>query len=369
MSDHDIIACCRKINHIKYEPETIQCRNFSKYNVNDINNELLDADWNTIYNTMCPINALQSLVQILKQTLDNHAPFVTKRIKGKPSPWITKDLKKHMNTRDQLRRRAKKSGKTDDWQIYSRKRNFVKNEISRAKRHHFKNQLRENANNPDRFWKVIKDVFPTKNKSSTAAKSFNLDNGENTTDKHTISEGFCKFYTTIASKLKDKSFLFKDFIWGNSTFDKRYSTLPNFEFTPVTDIQVLKYLRNLKRKCATGLDDLPASYLKDIAYVIAKPLSHVINLSLASGIVPNDLKSARVTPIFKSGDAHNFENYRPISILPVISKIFEKCVHVQLMKYLESNHLLASNQFGYRSKRSTELATAYFCDKIRCSMD
>ena len=104
-------------------------------------------------------------------------------------------------------------------------------------------------------------------------------------------------------------------------------------------------------------------------YVIAKPLTHVINLSLSTGIVPNELKAARVNPVFKTGETHKFDNYRPISILPVISKIFEKCVHNQLMNYLESNKLLSSKQFGFRRKRSTELATAYFIDKIHHAMD
>ena len=126
MSDHDIIACCRKLNHIKYEPETIKCRDYSKYNVDNLNNELLKISWDAVYNTLCPVYALQSIVSILKQTLDNHAPFITKGVKGKTSPWMTEDLKKHMNTRDQLKRPAKKSGNSNDWQIYCRKRNFVK---------------------------------------------------------------------------------------------------------------------------------------------------------------------------------------------------------------------------------------------------
>ena len=243
----------------------------------------------------CPINALQRIVLILKQTLDHHAPFITKRIKGKPSPWMTEDLKKHMNTRDQLKHRAKKSGENCDLQIYCKKRNFVKNEISRAKQNHFKNQLSENAKSPDRFWKLVKDLFPVNSKSNTMAKSFNLSNGESTTDKHSISDGFCKFYSTIANKLKGKTFFLKNFTWNNSTINKRYSTLPNFQFTPATDIQVLEYLRKLKRKCATGLDDLPACYLKDIAFIIEKQLTHANNLSLASGVVPNNLKSARFT--------------------------------------------------------------------------
>ncbi|XP_066929954.1 uncharacterized protein [Clytia hemisphaerica] len=138
MSDHDIVACCRKLNHFKYEPETIKCRDFSKYNVDTINNELLNVDWNVVYSTTCPVNALTHLLSILKETLNNHAPIITKRIKGKPSPWMTEDLKKQMNTRDQLNRRAKKSRNNYDWQSYRRKKNFVKNEIIRAKRNHFK---------------------------------------------------------------------------------------------------------------------------------------------------------------------------------------------------------------------------------------
>ena len=112
-----------------------------------------------------------------------------------------------------------------------------------------------------------------------------------------------------------------------------------------------------------------ACYLKDIAYVLAKPLTHVINLSLQSGTFPTDLKKARATPIYKSGTQNIFDNYRPISALPVISKVFEKCVHAQITNHLESNKLLSENQFGFRKYLSTEIATAYFTDQIRKAMD
>ena len=76
-----------------------------------------------------------------------------------------------------------------------------------------------------------------------------------------------------------------------------------------------------------GLDNIPPGYLKGVAYVIAKPLTRVINLSLNTGIVPNDFKLGGVVPIFKSSSANNTDNYRPISVLPILSKILEKCVH------------------------------------------
>ena len=147
-----------------------------------------------------------------------------------------------------------------------------------------------------------------------------------------ISEEFCKFFFSVAIQLKRKAFFLKNFVWGYRSLHERFSSLPNFKLSSMSDTEVLKHLCKLKRKCAAGPDNIPACILKDVCYVIAKPLTqYVINLSLTTGIVPNDLKLARITPIYKSGDSHSFDNYRPISILPVVSKVFEKCVHIQLM--------------------------------------
>ena len=111
LSDHDIIACVRKANNTKYEAETIKCRDFSQYNVDIINNELLNADWKFVYDSNCPVHALKNLMSILVETLNRHAPFITKRVKGKPSPWHTVEVERNMNVHDQLKRKAKKSGK------------------------------------------------------------------------------------------------------------------------------------------------------------------------------------------------------------------------------------------------------------------
>ena len=104
------------------------------------------------------------------------------------------------------------------------------------------------------------------------------------------------------------------------------NTAPRFRFQSVAVQDVLKQLRNLERNCATGVDNLPTCYLKDTAYVIAEPLTFIINLSLKTGMFPNDLKMACITPAYKSGAKDSFDNYRPISIVPAFSKIFERCV-------------------------------------------
>ena len=118
-----------------------------------------------------------------------------------------------------------------------------------------------------------------------------------------------------------------------------------------------------------GLDEIPPLFLKDTAYVISKPLAHIINCSLMSEVVPNDFNRARVVPVYKSSAHDNFDNHRPINVLPAISKIFEKCVHSQLIEHLEKNNVLSQNQFGFREYRSAELAAVWFTDQIHRSMD
>ena len=138
---------------------------------------------------------------------------------------------------------------------------------------------------------------------------------------------------------------------------------------PVDKSFVVKNLKKLKRDKACGHDKFPPGMLKDSASVIAAPLTQIINLSLESGTVPKDWKLAKVTPLFKSGSLIDMQNYRPISVLPTLSKILEKAVHSQLITYLEENHLLNRSQFGFRSKRSTDLAVAYLVDSIRKEVD
>ena len=109
--------------------------------------------------------------------------------------------------------------------------------------------------------------------------------------------------------------------------------------------------------------------MKDAAKEISVPLTYIINLSLKSGLVPEDWKIAKVTPLHKGGTKEDYNNFRPISVLPILSKILERAVHQQLIAYLEENRFLSSFQFGYRKGRSTELATILLTDNIRKAVE
>ena len=123
-----------------------------------------------------------------------------------------------------------------------------------------------------------------------------------------------------------------------------------FVFTYVSTVFVEKELKSLKRRKAAGIDSIPPGPLKDASSVLAKPLAFIINLSLQTETVPSEWKIAKVVAIHKGGYKDDKNNFRPISVLPVISKILERAVHHQLVQYLEDNNILSKNQFGYRKK-------------------
>ena len=109
--------------------------------------------------------------------------------------------------------------------------------------------------------------------------------------------------------------------------------------------------------------------IKDAASLVAEPLTYIIHMSIETGLVPSDWKIAKVIPVFKSGSKSDLDNYRPISILPVLSKLLEKFIHKQLIDHLEKNCMLFNFQFGFHSKRSTELAVTLLTDHIRKKAD
>ena len=191
------------------------------------------------------------------------------------------------------------------------------------------------------------------------------------TDTTKIANGFGFFFSNIATKLKESLNILGNHIWQKVVSHdlQAVNTSLRFHFKQVNTGTVLKELRNLKRSKSPGLDDIPPSLLKDAAICLAEPLTYLTNMSLRTGHAPNEWKQAKVLPLFKSGNATELDNYRPISILPVLSKVLERVVHTQFIDYLESNRLLYKYQFGFRRQHSTNLAVTFFIDSVRRAMD
>ena len=131
------------------------------------------------------------------------------------------------------------------------------------------------------------------------------------------------------------------------------------EFKTVEDVFILNAIKNLKNGKAAGPDKVPTMLVKDVADLISKPLSIIFNSSLANGIFPDIWKLARVAPIFKSGSKKDVNNYRPISVISIFSRILERIVHDQLFDFLLENNVITKNQSAFRKLYST--VTSLIC--------
>jgi hypothetical protein len=138
-------------------------------------------------------------------------------------------------------------------------------------------------------------------------------------------------------------------------------------FIPVDT--VLKTLRHLNVSKCADLDKIPAKMLRIAADIIAPSLTYIFNLSLSTGVFVENWKDAKVIPIYKEGNKRNLGNYRPISILPIISKVFEKQIFTQLYKHLNENCLISKFQSEFRPGHSTITALIQMCDNWYETMD
>ena len=195
-----------------------------------------------------------------------------------------------------------------------------------CKSEYYENLLKENKNNPSGLWKTLNELI-SRNIKSSAPSSIITDGIEHKNTK-SMSSLFNKFFTsigiTLANTIKQKC------TQSQSPGNPPLGVNSTFKFQEIQVTSVLKNLSKLKTNKSTGLDRITARLLKDAAAVIAPSLTQIFNLSLSSSTLPQIWKNGRVTPIFKSGERSNMSNYRPITVLPTLSKILERFVYTQI---------------------------------------
>mgnify|MGYP001794933248 CR=1 FL=1 len=211
LSDHDMIGCVCKLHNNKYQPRTISCRNYANYDPTSFCNDLRSKNFEPIFKSSCVNKAWSSMKAVLKECIDKHTPIIKKRVKGKLCPWLTQDIKREMNSKDQLLGKARKTNNEIDWSTYKRQRNKVSGMIKNCKAKYHRDLLEENANSPDKFWFAIKKLFPTKNAKEPGAVF--IVNKENITDKGVIVNSFCKFFSNVARSLKRNTLPLYNFVW------------------------------------------------------------------------------------------------------------------------------------------------------------
>ena len=191
-----------------------------------------------------------------------------------------------------------------------------------------------------------------KNCKKSSLTELNID-GVLVSDPKIIANNLNVFFTNVARQIVEEIPPSDIPLYDNVNMIPNDIPLLNFSNTPVTCTEILETLKLLQPKLSQDFNGLSMYLVKKLSFQLAKPLCHLINLSFSTGVVPTQLKIAKIIPIFKSGDPLCMDNYRPISLLSCFSKNFEKIACIRLSIFLENNKLLSDNQFGFRSNHST----------------
>ena len=301
------------------------------------------------------------------KVLDRHAPLRHQRIRQLSIPWLNSNIKKMMRDRDYHKKQFVKHNSEYHWRIYQIFRNKVNIEIRKSKSRYYCQKIGEcNKNDLKNTWKLINSLTG----HSSMSKHINEIEVDDKTfrDDKNISEAFNEFFTNIGPKLASE--VTNMTINSVETYlENNESIIPSFRFMPIPVENVLKTLRQLNISKGAGLDKIPAKMLRIAADIIAPSLTYIFNLSISTGVFVDDWKDARVTPIYKEGDRRNLGNYRPISILPIVSKVFEKEIFKQFYKHLNDNMLVSKFQSGFRPGHSTITTLLQMCDNWYENMD
>ena len=195
-----------------------------------------------------------------------------------------------------------------------------------------------------------------------AEEQFKSNDSTITTDKQTISNKFNDFFInvgpTLSRKIPKQDVLPEHYM--------KFNSLNSLYLEPLYEQVVFKMISSLKSSTA-GYDNISATLLKLCSLSITPPLTHICNLSL--GVFPDEMKIAYVIPFFKSEDPQMFNNYRPVSVLCALSKVFEKIMYYRHLNYLNEQKNLFSHQFGFRKHHSTYMALMTLLDKITKYLD
>lgn len=234
--------------------------------------------------------------------------------------------------------------------------------IRKTKANYYKKKIESNKNVSKNLWETVKEICSQGNKS-TNITTINSDRGEIINDMKLITNTFNNEYISMGGKLANK-------IKKNDNYKEKKVINMNSIFLATTDsLEVKETISSLKNGKAAGIDGLKAETLKAISSIISAPFACIINKCIETGCFPSVFKKSIVLPIYKSGDRMKVSNYRPISLITNLTKIFEKIIKKRLCKYLEKFNILSERQYGFREGKSTQDAILHLTSEMYKALD
>ena len=363
----------------KREPITISYRDYKNFDGDkfrsDLKAKIIEADCITV----------DTFISILNHLLDMHAPRKQKTIRGNSAPFMNKTLSKAFMTRARLRNKYNKTRSDDDRIAYTKFKNYCTSLLAKEKKKYYGNLDVTIFADNKKFWERVKPLF-----SDKIALKHNIrlkENGKMVSDKKQIAEILNNYFLESVEYLEVERYLptmvidlsennenriddiilkFKDHpsivkINENVVFDKR------FEIKDITDDDMFEKIIKIDASKACMKDDIPPKVILGIADIISSPMTKMFNNSKESEQYPKPFKTADVTGLPKTRDKQNKKKYRPVSLTPILSKVFERHISEQVSEYASS--FLSPYMFGYRKGHSTEQCVMVMIEMWKKALD
>ena len=371
ITDHYPIFQITNSLEIKHNtPKSFSSRSFNDVNINCFKNHLQLTNWDNVLTESSPIDAYNKFFDKFMELYNRCFPIRRKRIKAAShriprKPWVTQAILKSIRHKDKLYRKYRSSQTESNKIALVNYKNSLTTLLRVAKKQYYSDLLDDHKNNLKQTWNVLNDLLGRTRKQQVP-DSFDI-NGTPTSDSQKIADGFNSFFTNIGPNLTNQIPVsesnFNDFLVNIQ------SPMNSLFMSPTDSEEIIKICATFKSGTSCGYDGIKPDIVKYVINLISSPLVHIFNLSIITGIVPEQLKIAKVVPIYKSGEKNKCNNYRPISVLPAFSKILERIIHKRLYNFLDRYNLLHNSQFGFRNKYSSYMAVLEAYNKIVSNLD
>ena len=309
--------------------------------VNSRTEKFLECLWN-LYDSCCPIR---------NKSISN------KRL---TKPWLSDSLLRSIKTKHNLYKQFKNG--TVNFNIYNNYKNYLTKTLRKAKVDYYHSKFNQNRGNIKKTWREINSLIRCRKQTPDVVLRDHQ--GEVQTDKRKVADIFCEYFSSVAADLDSK---IPSTDAGPLDF-MSFNNNVSFFAVPSTPTEVLNIIKSFSNK-SSNINDIPIFIYKHLASELSPIISLLFNHSVTSGSFPDCLKLATIIPIFKSLDRQLPNNYRPISMIHVLSKIFEKLMINRMWNFIDQHNIISHHQFGFRKGRGTADAVMEFVDECVSAMD
>ena len=374
---HKLTITVLKIAFKKYPPKIITYRKYKHFSKTRFRNEL-DI---VLSDPSLTFESNDVFVNTFMGVFNKHAPIKSKAIRANDNLFMTKGLRKAIMIRSKLRNKLNKEKSLSAKLAYNKQRNFCTSLLRRTKREYYGKLNPSDISDNKKFWKTVKPFFSEK--SVTTDSIAIVENNKIYDDDEKVSEIFNDFFSNAVVNLNIPSCNFNadinesdPIIKANMKYNNHESIIKikeskniqdSFSFTSVENKTVENEIYFLNRSKACPSNSIPVQIIQENCDIFVPRITCDFNNLISHGIFPSNLKNADISPVFKKDDRLNKSNYRPVSILPPLSKVFERLMFSQINDYMNSK--LSMHLCGFRKNMSAQTCLLIMLEKFRSCLD